>query len=241
MPRSEDGPAITALIGNCPPLDSNSAYCNLLQCTHFAQTCVVAERDGEIVGWISAYRTPSGPTELFVWQVAVDASARGLGLGRRMLDNFMARPAVKDVDSLITTITDERGVMGAVRILRAASRGCSQQATVPQLATISATFPAMFPTRVRFAGFAIAYNVSTSLFGGTAPVVNAWLIGATGSTLVPAYFMMGACVVGGIALLFVVETAGHSLRGTEIPGPRESAREISRLDAGAVLPPPSCQ
>src|SRR5690606_22213357 len=40
---------------------------------------------------------------------------------------------------------------------------------VPQLATISATFPAMFPTHVRFAGFAISYNVATSLFGGTAP------------------------------------------------------------------------
>ena len=38
-----------------------------------------------------------------------------------------------------------------------------------QLATISAMFPAMFPTHVRYAGMAIAYNVSTSLFGGTAP------------------------------------------------------------------------
>src|SRR3546814_9227435 len=38
---------------------------------------------------------------------------------------------------------------------------------VPQLATISAPFPALFPTPVRFAGFAIAYNVSTSIFGGT--------------------------------------------------------------------------
>src|SRR3546814_17912661 len=47
----------------------------------------------------------------------------------------------------------------------------------PQLATISATFPAMFPTPVRFAGFAIAYNISTSLFGGTAPAVNSWLLG----------------------------------------------------------------
>ena len=43
---------------------------------------------------------------------------------------------------------------------------------VPQLATISATFPAMFPTPVRFAGLAISYNISTSLFGGTAPVLN---------------------------------------------------------------------
>ncbi|MGV8995822.1 MAG: MFS transporter [Parvibaculaceae bacterium] len=102
---------------------------------------------------------------------------------------------------------------------------------VPQLATISATFPAMFPTHVRFSGFAIAYNVSTSLFGGTAPVVNDWLIDATGNALVPAYMMMGACVVGGIALLFVVETAGHSLRGTKVPGTKASMRELRDMDA----------
>lgn len=89
---------------------------------------------------------------------------------------------------------------------------------VPQLATISATFPAMFPTPVRFAGFAIAYNVATSLFGGTAPAANDWLIGATGDPLVPAYVMMAACVVGAAALAFVVETAGESLRGTGVPG-----------------------
>jgi MFS transporter, MHS family, proline/betaine transporter len=102
---------------------------------------------------------------------------------------------------------------------------------VPQLATISATFPAMFPTPVRFAGFAIAYNVSTSIFGGTAPAVNAWLIGLTGNDLTPAYYMMAACLIGGISLLFVVETAGHSLRGTEIPGTEESERELAAMDA----------
>jgi MHS family proline/betaine transporter-like MFS transporter len=102
---------------------------------------------------------------------------------------------------------------------------------VPQLATISATFPAMFPTQVRFVGFAIAYNVSTSLFGGTAPAVNEWLIGVTGSNLVPAYYMMAACVVGAIALRYVVETAGHSLRGSEIPGTKASQRELKALDA----------
>lgn len=50
---------------------------------------------------------------------------------------------------------------------------------VPQLVTISA----MFPTHVRNAGMAIAYVVSTSLFGGTAPIVNDWLIGKTGNTM----------------------------------------------------------
>jgi MHS family proline/betaine transporter-like MFS transporter len=89
---------------------------------------------------------------------------------------------------------------------------------VPQLATISATFPAMFPAHVRYCGMAIAYNVSTSLFGGTAPAANDWLIGRTGSNLVPAYYMMAACVIGAIALKFVIETKGCSVRGRAIPG-----------------------
>ena len=89
---------------------------------------------------------------------------------------------------------------------------------IPQLSTISATFPAMFPTHVRYAGFAIAYNISTSLFGGTAPAVNQALINATGDKLVPAYYMMAACVVGAIALVGVPETRGCSIRGRGIPG-----------------------
>jgi MHS family proline/betaine transporter-like MFS transporter len=89
---------------------------------------------------------------------------------------------------------------------------------VPQLSTISAMFPAMFPTHVRYAGFAIAYNLSTSLFGGTAPAANEWLISLTGNDLVPAYYMMASCIVGAIALAFVPETAGVSIRGREIPG-----------------------
>src|SRR3546814_7090005 len=47
-PVAEDAQAIHDLIAACPPLDTNSLYCNLLQCTHFAETCVLAERDGEI-------------------------------------------------------------------------------------------------------------------------------------------------------------------------------------------------
>ena len=89
---------------------------------------------------------------------------------------------------------------------------------VPQLASISAMFPAMFPTHVRYAGMAIAYNVSTSIFGGTAPLVSDWLIARTGNVLVPAYYMMGACAIGALALIFVTETSGCSLRGRGIPG-----------------------
>ena len=98
---------------------------------------------------------------------------------------------------------------------------------VPQLATISATFPAMFPTHVRYAGFAIAYNVSTSLFGGTAPAVNDWLTAKLGDSLVPAYYMMAACLVGALALARVPETSRCPLNGTEIPGTEDAPPPVA--------------
>jgi L-2,4-diaminobutyric acid acetyltransferase len=113
-PVAEDGPAITALIAASPPLDTNSAYCNLLQCSDFADTCVVAARGGRVVGWISGYRPPSHPERIFVWQVAVDASARGEGLAGRMLDTLLVRPAVHGCTTLSTTITEGNGASWAL-------------------------------------------------------------------------------------------------------------------------------
>ena len=68
---------------------------------------MVAERDGRIAGWISAYRPPAKPDRLFIWQVAVDASARGEGLGGRMIEALLARPAVADATLLTTTVTGD--------------------------------------------------------------------------------------------------------------------------------------
>lgn len=66
----------------------------------------MAERDGEIAGWISGYRLPTAPNQFFVWQVAVHTAARGIGLGGRMLDELMARPSTSGVTTLNTTITE---------------------------------------------------------------------------------------------------------------------------------------
>ena len=89
MPNADDGAAIWNLVRDCKPLDENSMYCNLIQCDHFRDTCVLAERDGEVVGWISAYLLPDDSETLFVWQVAVSPKARGTGLGVRMLEHLL--------------------------------------------------------------------------------------------------------------------------------------------------------
>lgn len=113
-PVSTDGAAISALIAQCPPLDTNSAYCNLLQCTHFADTCIVAERDAKPVGWVSGYRPPDTPEQFFVWQMAVHPSARGENLAGRMLEALLARPQAQGVTTLITTITPDNAASWAV-------------------------------------------------------------------------------------------------------------------------------
>ena len=95
-----------------------------------------------------------------------------------------------------------------------------------QLGTISATFPAMFPTHVRFAGMAISYNVATAAFGGIAPLVNDAVVeNNSGWDLFPAGYMMIACAIGMVSMLFLRETAGTSLRGTEIPGEATDAEK----------------
>lgn len=104
-PRRQDGPALHRLVAACPPLDENSLYCNLLQTTHFADTCVAAEQAGQLVGFISAYLIPGRPDTLFVWQVAVGARARGRGLATRMLDDLLRRPGCREVTHLETTVT----------------------------------------------------------------------------------------------------------------------------------------
>lgn len=95
---------------------------------------------------------------------------------------------------------------------------------LPQLATISATFPAFFPTHVRYAGFAITYNVATAVFGGTAPIVNEALIESTGFTLWPAVYMMVACAVGLIAAIAMKDTTGVSIRTASVSVVRDGAR-----------------
>lgn len=122
-PRPEDGPGVTALIRRSPPLDPNSAYCHLIQCTHFADTCVVAERSGMILGWVAAHRPPSSPRQVFVWQVAVDPSMRGSGLASRMLDILAARRAVRDATTLTATITPDNAPSWALFTAFARSRG----------------------------------------------------------------------------------------------------------------------
>lgn len=129
-PVLADGAAVHAIVAACPPLDANSAYCNLLQCAHFASTCVVAESGGRMMGWVSAYRPPEEPDTLFVWQVAVHPQARGQGLALAMLNDLAGRAVCRDITWLKTTITADNRSSWALFNRFASGRGCALNSAV---------------------------------------------------------------------------------------------------------------
>lgn len=80
--------------------------------------------------------------------------------------------------------------------------------------TMPSTLPAIFPTRIRYGGFAISYNLSTAAIGGTAPFVVTGLIDLTGNTYMPAFYLMLAAAIGLVTLTTIEETAGRPLAGS---------------------------
>lgn len=69
----------------------------------------------------------------------------------------------------------------------------------------------IFPTKVRYSGFAFSFNSANALFGGTAPFVATLLIGMTGSKVAPAWYLVAAAAVALVALRASREIAKHLL------------------------------
>ncbi|MEU2448555.1 diaminobutyrate acetyltransferase [Streptomyces sp. NPDC012765] len=102
-----DGPDLWRIARDAKTLDVNSPYSYLLWCRDFAATSAVArDGDGRPVGFITGYLRPDTPATLLIWQVAVDADARGLGIAGHLLDHLTARVAAEHpLDALETTIS----------------------------------------------------------------------------------------------------------------------------------------
>ncbi len=95
-------------------------------------------------------------------------------------------------------------------------------------ATMPSTLPALFPTGIRQGALSISFNISVSLFGGTVASVMTALIATTGDLMWPAYYLMGAGVIGGVAVWFTKESANKPLLGS---GPAvESEDEVRAPD-----------
>ena len=69
----------------------------------------------------------------------------------------------------------------------------------------------LFPTRIRFTGVALVFNVSFTLFSGTAPLIATSLIEQTRNNASPAYMMIVSAVIAFAGSLFASRHGGNVL------------------------------
>ncbi|MCI3922373.1 diaminobutyrate acetyltransferase [Paenibacillus sp. TRM 82003] len=128
-PCDRDGAGIWNVVRDSGKLDVNSAYCYLMLGKYFYNTCAVAELGKKTVGFVSGFRHPDKPDTWFVWQIAVDAEARGKGLARKLLEHVLSRPENQDIRFIETNISPSNAASQSLFLGFARDRGVTCQIT----------------------------------------------------------------------------------------------------------------
>ncbi|HBL47327.1 MAG TPA: MFS transporter, partial [Planctomycetaceae bacterium] len=76
---------------------------------------------------------------------------------------------------------------------------------------IPATITELFSRGVRVSAASVSYNIPFAIFGGTAPMVAAWLVHSTGNPLSIAWYLSGIAAISFCITLTVKETRHNSL------------------------------
>jgi diaminobutyrate acetyltransferase len=135
-PRRGDGLAMWGIAHAAGGLDVNSAYAYVLWVRDFSTTTSVVREAGEVVAYCIAYLRPDAPETLFIWQVAVAPTHRGLHLGRAMFDDLVARTGATAMEATVTPGND-----ASWRLFRGFAAACNASVTVGDL-FVSGDFPA---------------------------------------------------------------------------------------------------
>jgi MFS family permease len=69
----------------------------------------------------------------------------------------------------------------------------------------------LFPTRIRYSGVSIAYQLTSIVAGSLAPIVALWLYSEYGSATPVALYVGAACIISGVSALLAKETRGANL------------------------------
>ena len=71
---------------------------------HFHATSLIAERDGELLGFLIGFHSASAPHRAYIHFVGVAPAARGTGLARRMYEKFF-EASIQDGCTTVSAIT----------------------------------------------------------------------------------------------------------------------------------------
>ena len=71
----------------------------------------------------------------------------------------------------------------------------------------------LFPTRIRFTGVALVFNISFTIFSGTAPLMGTTMIREMATVRAPAFLMIGCGLLALAGSLWTGRRGGHVLAG----------------------------
>jgi diaminobutyrate acetyltransferase len=133
-PCMQDGAAMWRLVRDSGGLDLNSAYAYLMMADMFPDTCAVAYAGEKLAGFIMGYRKPGQQDTLFIWQIGVDSSCRGAGVGRKLLEELLERKENIAVRFVEATVGPNNAASKALFLGLAARRqaGCTIHEYYPQ-------------------------------------------------------------------------------------------------------------
>lgn len=94
------------LAQGAPFVASYNNYIYWMLGKYFPSTCLVAEKNGQIIGYIGALLSME-KQKIFVWQIAVKSNERGQQIGRRLLENIVTAAKKMGIDELEIAIDDE--------------------------------------------------------------------------------------------------------------------------------------
>jgi MHS family proline/betaine transporter-like MFS transporter len=86
-----------------------------------------------------------------------------------------------------------------------------------QQGVVYTQYSELFPTRVRYTGVSLGFNVGGVIGSGLASVIATYLVAATGNTLAPAAYLLVAAIVGLVVVATMPETSKSDLAGRLAP------------------------
>ena len=89
----------------------------------------------------------------------------------------------------------------------------------------------MFPTRMRYSGVSLGYQVTSIVAGSLAPIIATILLKNSGSSVPVALYLLASCAVTVVAVLVLKETKGISLQDVDAADAEGTAALLASANA----------
>ncbi|MDJ0377443.1 MFS transporter [Cryobacterium sp. PH31-L1] len=92
----------------------------------------------------------------------------------------------------------------------------------------------MFPTRMRYSGVSLGYQVTSVIAGSIAPIIAVSLLSTFESSVPVAIYLAAACLITALVVLTLKETRGLSLHDIDAADAAGSAERAAKADLAGV-------